>query len=146
MEIYDYADLKGKCSRHYEVNERTPADDGIKPIFITNNEINMGDLLIINNVAYSVEDMTGTSKKYTTCYVEKLNKQSVFIDNAEPKEYIGTSKLVCPYCGYELERSGMEEEDVIVCPDCHSSFSYQREVRVTYSSRPIKKNAYIKSM
>ena len=54
MEIYDYSDLGDKYSCDYSMNNRTPRDDGIEPIAVTDKEIEMGELLIINNVAYTI--------------------------------------------------------------------------------------------
>ena len=51
MEIYDYSDLGDMYLWDYSMNNRTPRDDGIEPIAVTDKEIEMGELLIINNVA-----------------------------------------------------------------------------------------------
>lgn len=42
MEIYDYSDLGDMRSWDYSMNNRTPRDDGIEPIAVTDKEIEMG--------------------------------------------------------------------------------------------------------
>ena len=141
MKIFDYADLNGKHSWDYSEKGTTPEDDGILPILETDKEINMGDLLIINNIAYYVCCMSGRGMKMQYAYVDKLKEQDVFISNAEPTERDCTSEITCPYCGCEIESWEMSDsEEEYECQNCKSIFSYERIVTVEYCSSPIKKS------
>lgn len=141
MKIFDYADLGNKRSWDYSMSGLTPEDDGIKPIIETDSEINMGDTLIIGNVAYSITSLSGKGGIYNTAYVERLKYQEAFIYGAEPEEKDYTSQITCPYCGYEDGDSweADDDEDECECPCCGSVFSYQRNVTVEYCSQPVKK-------
>jgi len=137
MKIFDYADLGGKYSWDYSSKGVTPEIDGIIPIMETNKNIEMGDVLIIKDVAYTVSSMSGKGDIYYAAYVEKLKNQDVFLHNEEPEKQNYTSEITCPYCGYERESWEMDdEEDDYECGNCGSTFSYQREVSVSYCSQP----------
>ena len=139
MEIYDYADLGGKHSWDYTMNNKSPKDDGIDPICTTEKVISMGELLIINNKAYSICSLSGKGNIFNTAYVEEIKDSTVIIDGEEPEEQFGTDEITCPFCKGELESFEMQDEaENYECPNCHSIFSYQREVEVTYSSQPVK--------
>lgn len=142
MEIYDYSDLGDMRSWDYSMNNRTPRDDGIKPIAVTDKEIEMGELLIINNIAYTICSLSGKCNKFQTAYVERVKNQSVFVDGEDPEEQYGTDNITCPYCGYENEDSWEADEldEHYECPNCGSYFSYEREVSVNYYSSPVEKN------
>lgn len=142
MEIYDYADLGNMRSWDYSMNNRTPRDDGIEPIVVTDKEIEMGELLIINNVAYTICSLSGKGNKFRIAYVERVKNQSVFVDGEDPEEQYGADNITCPYCGYEDVDSweANESDDHYECPNCGSYFSYEREVSVSYYSSPIEKN------
>ena len=141
MEIYDYADLGDMRSWDYSMNNRTPKDDGIDPIFITDKEIEVGQILIIDNTAYIVCTMSGKGNKYYIAYVEKTKNQLVFVNGEEPKEHNYEDNLICPYCGYEDSDSWEldDEEDEHVCGSCGSTFAYQRIITTHYFSQPVKK-------
>lgn len=145
MEIYDYADLGDMRSWDYSMNNRTPKDDGIEPITVTDKEIEMGELLIINNVAYTICLMSGKGHKYQIAYVERVKNQSVFIDDKDPEEQCGTNNITCPYCGYENVDSweADDSDEHYKCPNCGSYFSYEREVYVSYYSTPVEKTSAI---
>lgn len=142
MEIYDYADLGNMRSWDYSMNNRTPRDDGIEPIVVTDKEIEMGELLIINNVAYTICSLSGKGNKFQIAYVERVKNQSVFVDGEDPEEQYGADNITCPYCGYEDVDSweANESDDHYECSNCGSYFSYEREVSVSYYSSPIEKN------
>ena len=142
MDIYDYSDLGDMCSWDYSMNNRTPRDDGVEPIAVTDKEIEMGELLIINNVAYTICSLSGKGNKFQAAYVERVKKQSVFVDGEDPEEQHGTDNITCPYCGYENEDSweSDESDEHYECPNCGSYFSYEIEVSVSYYSSPVKKN------
>ena len=142
MEIYDYADLGNMRSWDYSMNNRIPRDDGIEPIAVTDKEIEMGELLIINNVAYTICSLSGKGNKFQIAYVERVKNQSVLIDGEDPEEQYGTDNITCPYCGYENADSweADESDDHYECPNCGSYFSYEREVIISYYSSPIEKN------
>lgn len=142
MEIYDYSDLGNMHSWDYSMNQRTPRDDGIEPIVVTDKEIEMGELLIINNVAYTICSLSGKGNKFQIAYVESVKNQSVFVDGEDPEEQYGTDNIICPYCGYENEDSweADESDEHYECPNCGSYFSYEREVSVSYYSSPVEKN------
>lgn len=63
-------------------------------------------------------------------------------------EYQLEMEITCPFCGYTaLDSWDKQEEDKeCSCGDCHSIFSYTREVTVEYSSIPVKKNEDIKEI
>lgn len=142
MEIYDYSDLGNMRSWDYSMNNRNPRDDGIEPIAVTDKEIEMGELLIINNVAYTICSLSGKGNKFQIAYVERIKNQSVFIDGEDPEEQYGTDNITCPYCGYENADSweADESDNHYECPNCGSYFFYEREVSVSYYSSPIEKN------
>lgn len=141
MKIFDYKDLNGKQFWDYSENDITPEVDGIAPIFETKSDISIGDLLVINNIAYHICAMHGKGNKYDVAYVEQLKKQNVFIDSEEARDEDYTNEITCPYCGYEDNDSWEEddENDEYECPGCGSIFSYQRNVTVEYCSHPVKK-------
>lgn len=141
MEIYDYADLGDMHSWDYSMNDKTPRNDGIDPIAVTDKGIEMGELLIINNVAYTICSMSGKANKYQTAYVERVKNQSVFVDGEDPEEQYKTDNITCPYCGYENENSweADDSDEHYKCPNCGSYFSYEREVDVSYYSSPVEK-------
>ena len=109
---------------------------------VTDKEIEMGELLIINNVAYMICSLSGKGNKFQTAYVERVKNQSVFVDGEDPEEQYGTDNITCPYCGYENEDSweSDESDEHYECPNCGSYFSYEREVSISYYSSPIEKN------
>lgn len=141
MKIFDYADLGSKRSWDYSMSGVTPEDDGIKPIIETDKEINIGDTIIIDNIAYSIASLSGKGGKYHTAYVKKLKSQKVFIDGEEPEDKDYTGQITCPYCGYENGDSweADDDEDEYDCPCCGSVFSYQRNVTVEYCNQPVRK-------
>lgn len=137
MKIFDYADLGGKYSWDYSSKGVTPKIDGILPIMETDKIIVMGDVLIIDDVVYVVSSMSGKGDTYYAAYVEKAKNQNVFLYNEEPVDQNYKSEITCPYCGYRREGWEMEdEEDNFECENCGSTFSYQREVSVSYCSKP----------
>lgn len=140
MKIYDYADLGGKRSWDYE-DGRTPEDDGVRPIMITDKEINIGEPLIIDGTAYCVCCVSAKRMKRQYAYVERLKEQKVFTEDEEPEERYYTRNIVCPFCGNEIEGFEMNDyEDEYECECCGSVFSYEREVTVEYYSKPVKKS------
>lgn len=141
MKIFDYADLGSNSSWDYSMSGVTPEDDGIKPIIETNKEINIGDTIIVGNVAYSITSLSGKGGRYHTAYVEKLKSQAVFINGEEPEDKDYTRQITCPYCGYENDDSweSGDDEAEYDCPCCGSVFSYQRNVTVEYCSQPVRK-------
>ncbi len=140
MKIFDYADLGNKRSWDYLQKGITPEDEGIAPILETDKAIEMGDLLVINGVAYCICSMSGKGNTYYISFAEKLKIQRVFIDCEEPEEQNYTNEITCPYCGAEIESWEMDDEDdEYICGSCNSTFSYQRNVTVEYCSQPVKK-------
>lgn len=104
------------------------------PIIEVDREIDMDDLLKIEGHLYSV-CMKAPKENYVV--VKELN---VIELPDEPEEHNYTNEIVCPYCESEIEGFEMDDEDDdYECPYCHSHFSYQREVMVTYNSQPISK-------
>ncbi|MRS25818.1 hypothetical protein [Bacillus sp. RIT694] len=63
-----------------------------------------------------------------------------------PEEVEYEEYLTCPYCGEKdidaWERS--QDNDKIDCSTCGSEIEYSREVEITYSTKPIKRNNPIK--
>ena len=141
MKIFDYADLGNKKSWDYLKNGTTPEEDGIDPVINTDKKFDIGDTLIINNIAYCICCISGEADKRNIAYVERLKEQRVFINSEEPENQEYTQQITCPYCGYEDETSfeSDDEEDEEECPCCGSIFSYQRNVTVEYCSQPVKK-------
>ncbi len=141
MKIFDYADLGNKRSWDYSEKGITPEEDDINPILITDKEINMDKLFIINGIAYYVCSMSGKGNIRQVAYVERLKNQAVFIDDEEPEDKDYTNEITCPYCNTEIESWEMDEEDnEYECESCKSTFSYQRIVTVEYCSQPVKKS------
>ncbi|EXY06149.1 hypothetical protein P4I81_30240 [Bacillus cereus] len=63
-----------------------------------------------------------------------------------PEDVEYEEHLTCPYCGEKdvdaWERS--QDNDKIDCSTCGSEIEYSREVEITYSTKPIKRNNPIK--
>lgn len=108
--------------------------DNAIPIIEVDRKIDMDDLLKIGGHLYTV-----CMKSLTEDYVVvKALKVMELPDEAE--EFSFTNEITCPYCESEIESFEMEDEDDdYECTYCHSHFSYQREVTVTYNSQPISK-------
>lgn len=141
MKIFDYANLSTKRIRDYVINDITPEDDGIQPIFEATMKLSIGDVLIVNNVAYYVCSTSVLTSQHPHALVKKCKEQSVFAKKEEPKEQNRMCEITCPYCGGE-ETNSWEAEDEgeeYICGCCSSTFSYQRNVIVNYDSQPIKK-------
>ena len=116
------------------------ARDGFKlkedaiPLIEVNREIKMDDLLKIEGHLYTV-CMKSLKEGYVV--VKELN---VIELPDEPKEQYSCYEITCPYCESQIESFEMDDEDNnYECPYCHSHFSYQREINVTYNSQPISK-------
>lgn len=142
MKIFDCADLNNKHFWYYMKKGITPDSEGIAPILETDKEINLHDLFIINDIAYTVCCMDSKKEKSQCAYayVKKLKEQNVFISNTEPKEREYTNEITCPYCGGEIESFEMyDENEEYKCEHCKSVFSYQRIVTIEYSSQPVRK-------
>ena len=104
------------------------------PIIEVDKEIELDDLLKIEGHLYTV-CMKALKENYVV--VKELN---VIELPDEPEEHNYTNEIVCPYCESEIEGFEMDDEDDnYECPYCHSHFSYQREITVTYNSQPISK-------
>lgn len=116
------------------------ARDGLKlkenaiPIIEVDREIELDDLLKIEGHLYTV-CIRAIKENYVV--VKKLN---VIVLPDEPEEQNFTYEITCPYCESQIESFEMDDEDDdYECPYCHSHFSYQREITVTYNSQPISK-------
>ena len=142
IEIYDYADLGDTRSWDYSQKGITPKEVGINPIICTEEHIDVGQVLIIDCVAYSVCCTSGQGGVTKVAYVNQLPNQKVFVKNEEPEDIFGALKLTCPFCGDQLEDDfEMDDEDSeYECPNCGSIFSYERHIHTTYVSSPVKKN------
>lgn len=48
-----------------------------------------------------------------------------------------TNEIVCPYCGYKMSDSWemSDDEDSWECSDCQETFSYKRNISISYTSR-----------
>lgn len=141
MKIFDYDDLGSKRSWDYQGDDG-PEKDGIEPILTTDMPIDMGQILIINNTAYTVCSMHYKGDNNPTrCFVDRMRNQKVFVDEADPEEQDYKHEVTCPYCGHENSNSWelSDEEDEYECPNCGSTFSYQRNVTVEYCSQPVRK-------
>lgn len=104
------------------------------PIIEVDREIELEDLLKIEGHLYTVL-LKAPKENYVV--VKELN---VIELPDEPEEHNFCNEITCPYCESEIESFEMDDEDDdYECPYCHSHFSYQREVTVTYNSKPIFK-------
>lgn len=66
-----------------------------------------------------------------------------FMGSMLKKDEISFSEnITCPHCGSEDSDSweADDNDDEHECEDCHSVFSYERNVDVTYSSKIIERN------
>ncbi|MCU4813635.1 hypothetical protein OCF19_26380 [Bacillus cereus] len=54
--------------------------------------------------------------------------------------------LICPYCGGKNRdaRKRSQDNGIINCDKCGSQIEYSREIEITYSTRPVKRNNPIK--
>ena len=57
-------------------------------------------------------------------------------------EWCEEREITCPYCGNQNNDSweagdGEEEQE---CANCSSTFSWQKELNITYTSQPVKKH------
>lgn len=100
----------------------------------TDRKIKIYDLLKIKGHLYTV---CCIAPQQNFAEVKELN---VIELPDEPEDHDFTNEVVCPYCESEIESFEMDDEDYdYECPYCHSHFSYQREVNITYNSQPISK-------
>ncbi len=145
MKIFDEKDIDRKRRWEYMGSGRSPENDGIKPLIETNEKIEISTVIIVNNTAYVVCSLSGTSKDGTLIptygIAEKTERQDVFVENEEPEEQNFKDNITCPYCGYENQDSWecTDDEDEEICGNCGSTFSYERIVTVEYTSYPVKK-------
>jgi len=148
MKIYNYEDLNGKRTWDY-TEGKSPADDEIVAILETDDSIDLGDVFIVNNVAYSLCSASGRNGKHSWGLADKLVKQEHFLngnDKEDVKECFMEDEITCPYCGNQNGDSweSADSEDEEVCGNCGSTYSYERVVDVSYTSSPIKKADNIK--
>lgn len=123
MKVYDKSAIDG-----LELKEKAI------PIIEVDRDIDLDDLLKIEGHLYTV-CMKAPKENYVV--VKELNVLELA---DEPEEHNYTHEIICPYCESEIESFEMDDEDDdYECPYCHSHFSYQREVSVTYNSQPISK-------
>ena len=123
MKVYDKSAREGFALKENAI-----------PIIEVDREIELDDLLKIEGHLYTV-CMKSLNKNYVV--VKELN---VIELPDEPEEHNFTNEITCPYCESEIESFEMDDEDDdYECPYCHSHYSYQREITVTYNSQPVYK-------
>jgi len=77
--------------------------------------------------------MLSRDRKYAICSKTPVNIQDINCDF--------TDSITCPYCGHKLTDSWEmpDSSDEEICDYCHSKYSYERDVEVTYNSVKIEK-------
>lgn len=133
MKLYLKSDLN---LLNYAFGKSTPENDGITPLAETEQNIDIGYPIVINNQAYALYTI---HRNQNYAILEPISN-NVFVWGEEPKEHKHETQVTCPYCEYADEASQEldEEDDNRMCPCCGSIFSYQRNIIVTYSSAPVK--------
>lgn len=90
----------------------------------------------------------------------EVNGKVYYICSLSPGKNIASAKVIefnndpaeeynedftCPFCGYvDHDAFELEAEGVINCGGCGSKLEYSREITISYSVIPIKKNEPIK--
>lgn len=149
LEIYDHEQLEliGKKSWELSMENKTPKDYGIQPLVTTPQHFELGQVLIIEGVAYSIIIQSGKSNEplRSIAYVRKLLNQIPFTtdkSNADPGVMFDERDLKCPYCGtiHDNVHEMKDHEDNYRCCVCNSEFAYQRNVVVSFDIVPVKRS------
>jgi hypothetical protein len=63
-----------------------------------------------------------------------------FIEIDNELDHCHTDGIVCPHCGYNEEDDLFEypDADEKICNHCEKSFSFERDIQVTYSTQKIE--------
>jgi hypothetical protein len=103
------------------------------------------------NFIINIEDIyIGYAFKYKNTYysINRINRAAGFAAakklkiHEKGREHLYTRNIMCPFCGYEDYDSGemLNEDGECECGACGSIFSYQRDIEVSYCSKPVKLN------
>lgn len=61
------------------------------------------------------------------------------LQSDEETETYGEDKIICPYCGYDMEDDDgyftSEQSGECECPECGKTFHFEAEISVTFSTR-----------
>lgn len=139
MEIYDKNELTKRPLYDYMSNI-TPIKDGIPPIAISDSDINIHDVVIIQSKAYRIEYVLSRPNGEKWAIADRLPNENNFIsDDISETEFSPTMK--CPYCGHEVKDSWtyQRQGDNVICQHCHSLFEYERKIEISYKTKPISR-------
>ncbi len=147
-EIYDKQILSNQNKNPWDYSKDgiTPKSDGIEPLAETDRNLDVGDVININGTAYVVGILSNKGSNTIAAYVTKLSNQRIFIGNEKPKTIFNATYMTCPYCGYEdNDNSDYDDsDDNCICPNCGSTFSYEREITVAYNIEPKYRSPMLK--
>lgn len=143
MEIYNADELTKRPIYEY-ISEKSPIQDGIPPIAISNEKLSIHDIIIVNNKAYRITHIlnrvTSDPNNRKWAVAKELPETNTFISDKHSDN--GYKDLItCPYCGFENPDSWQfkDIEGFCICPHCKSTFSYKKKITVEYQTKPISK-------
>lgn len=140
--VYNMRDMVNINTWDLSREGKTPRDIGIEPMLETPIRLEIGQVLIIEGVAYSVVTISSRANIQMSAYVNKLPLQDVFVNGHVPEPTYYNPELKCPFCGsvfedtFEMDNSDSNYE----CPVCESVFAYESSITVNYHITPIKKS------
>ena len=87
---------------------------------------------IYDGYSYSPQ-MLSREHKYAICHKTPVDIEDIDCDF--------TNDITCPCCGHKLINSweASDSSDDEICENCHSKYSYERNLEVTYSSVKVEK-------
>lgn len=116
-----------------------------KSVFIGSDEFDFAKFNVIIETDQEVDLSMPISHEGKTYYICGFHsKKSIGIlreiEMGEGEEKPFKDFITCPYCGHEDHDSWArgEENEEEVCGLCGGTFSYQKYVEVSYSTRPVK--------
>lgn len=143
MEIYNADELTKRPIYDY-ISEKSPIQDGIPPIAISNEKLSIHDIIIIKNKAYRITHIlnrvTSDPNNRKWAVAKELPETNTFIsDEYSDNRY--KNLITCPYCGFENPDSWQfkDMEGSCICPHCKSTFSYKKKITVEYQTKPVSK-------
>ena len=132
--LYMYSDLTKE--ERFRFDSKNPVDYD-KYVFLTvDQEIDFSAKIKIGDKTYFAHSCSHRGENYYLGVEEYKMKDDEDIDDENEQE------ITCPVCGYEEGDSweSSESDDDHECQRCGSTFSYEREISVTYGSTMVKKN------
>ena len=149
MKFFDKESLEKEKLYDYYFEGRMPEEDGIKPIYENDKlrEEDINDIIIIDDIAY----VPCISTDKNNVFVKKLLCKNFTLPNGHQygvplRTFESISGAKCPYCGYVHEETLYDEKEEVgefVCEECGSTFSYVKEIEISFYNYPVKQNENI---